>query len=70
MANELECSAYRLGGLCANGFPQNAACLGVTCSACGRPTAKVPMCLREELPEPWIDESGRPTFARETSHGR
>lgn len=61
--NERHCSAYRPGGLCRNGFPQNAACIGATCHACGRPTNAVPACLRDEVPPHLMDDAGRMKFA-------
>ena len=64
-AQEQPCSAYARGGICANGFPQNAACLGWRCPCRGKPTDKAPMCLRDDVPERFIDESGRPIL---TSH--
>lgn len=55
-----QCSAYRQGGICANGFPQNAACVGHSCHACARPTDKLPACMNEELSSTWLDDSGGP----------
>ncbi len=58
------CSAYRPGpSLCRNGFPQNAACMGTCCHACGRPTERVPMCMQDEVPAHLIDDAGRMKFA-------
>lgn len=59
-----KCSAYTMGrGICSNGFPVNAACMGAKCHCCGRPTDKIPACMREDLGSPWLDESGRPVLA-------
>jgi hypothetical protein len=59
-----QCSAYKPGpNLCANGFPQNAACMGFKCPSCGRPSDIVPACQREDLGPAWLDESGKPRHA-------
>lgn len=58
-----QCSAYRPGQLCRNGFPQNAACQGTTCHACGRPTDREPACLRDEALAHLVNDAGRMTFA-------
>ena len=61
---DARCSAYVQGpSLCRNGFPQNGACFGATCHGCGRPSARIPACMREEVPARLVDESGRPKFA-------
>lgn len=59
------CSSYRPGaGWCADGFPQNAGCLGLACSTCGRPSDKVPACMNENLGLPWVDpDTGNPVHA-------
>ena len=50
-----ECSSYRPGRLCRDGFPQNAMCRGNRCSMCGRPSQAIPPCQNEDLGLPWID---------------
>lgn len=59
-----ECSAYRKGaGICANGFFQTLACKKETsCHACNRPHGSVPHCMRDDLPEHWLTETGAPLF--------
>ncbi|AWD90839.1 hypothetical protein HOT12_gp35 [Burkholderia phage vB_BmuP_KL4] len=61
--NDRQCTAYRPGSLCRNGFPPNAACMGATCHACGRSADVVPVCMRDEVPPHLIDEAGRMKFA-------
>lgn len=59
------CSAYDHGsGVCDNGFLQSPACYGAACFACGRPHERLPMCLRDEVPEHLVDERGYPTLTR------
>ena len=54
------CSAHVPGQVCTNGFPLPYA-NKVKCSECG--TAHViPWCLREDLPERWLDDTGAPRF--------
>jgi hypothetical protein len=63
--SEHKCSAYRQGSLvCCNGFIQTFSCWGDTaCLSCGRHSARlVPHCVKDELPEHWVDEAGRPAF--------
>ncbi len=62
-----ECSAYRRhDGICANGFIQTYPCWGGTeCSMCGKPSTKLPHCLRDDLPERWLTKAGKPLFYRE-----
>jgi len=65
MSNDGACSAYIAGPhLCANGFPQNAACMGARCHCCGRHTEQVPACLRDEVPAHLVDESGKPRLIK------
>lgn len=62
---EMKCSAHRSDGLCSNGFPQNAGCLGIECHACGKPSDKVPPCQDESLGLPWINpDTGAPIHYR------
>lgn len=56
------CSAYK-PGICTNGFPTNAACLGATCWQCKRHTTQTPMCLRDEVPRQFINDAGLPILA-------
>lgn len=56
------CSAYR-PGICGNGFPTTAACIGAVCWQCKRPTSHSPMCLRDEVPGHLVDETGLPILA-------
>lgn len=69
---EQSCSAYR-PGICANGFPTNAACIGAVCWQCKRHTAQAPMCLRDEVPGHLVNEAGLPILAaarrQERPHG-
>lgn len=63
--NGNQCSALVPGqNICRNGFPQNSACYGFTCPACGKHTNTVPACLREDLGPAWIDDTGRPKFSK------
>jgi hypothetical protein len=55
------CSAARPGpSLCANGFPQSELCFGAKCPTCGRFSEVVPMCMRDEVPDRFLDETGKP----------
>ena len=60
----MQCSAYRPDSrICSNGFFQVLACRKeVKCFACGRPSEGIPHCLKDELPEHWITEDGKPRF--------
>ena len=60
-----ECSAYVPGGLCSNGFPQNAGCRPKRCDRCGQWTATVPLCQREDIGPAWVDDTGFPIFMQE-----
>lgn len=63
-----KCSAAVDGpSLCRNGFPQNNACRGYTCHGCGKPTAQVPVCMRDEVPAHLVDDAGRMRFAIRTA---
>jgi hypothetical protein len=64
-----QCSAYRENDLvCSNGFFQVVACREeVKCFACGSPGRIVPHCLKDELPEHWITDDGKPRFAPASS---
>jgi hypothetical protein len=65
MSKSEPCQSYRLGELvCADGFPQNSACMGLRCHACGRYSDKVPMCEREDIPAQFLTEAGAPLFYR------
>lgn len=48
--------------ICKDGFRQSALCHGHVCSSCGQPI-DAPMCLRDELPAHFIDDSGLPVLA-------
>ena len=63
-AERQPCSAYlREGGIRRNGFIQTAPCwMSMGCPTCGAPSKAIPHCLRDELPEHWIDERGYPAF--------
>jgi hypothetical protein len=65
MTQSTECIAYRReSGICANGFIQTFPCWGDTrCNQCGRPSEKlVPHCMKDELPERWLNDDGSPRF--------
>lgn len=66
-----DCSAYRNGLTCANGFVQVANCRkqATACGYCGTPTGAIPYCLRDEVPVHMLDEAGRPRFCKEPPHG-
>jgi hypothetical protein len=60
-----QCSAYRdQSAACSNGFFQKPFCRGqVGCLSCGAISeASIPPCLKDELPDHWITEGGRPRF--------
>lgn len=60
------CSAYRRGEpVCRNGFFQTSViCSGMPngCPLCGKPSDRLPNCLREDLPAHWLTDSGLPAF--------
>jgi hypothetical protein len=64
--DKVECSAYRAdAGVCANGFFQTRGCWSdIRCLCCGAPPAPryLPHCLKDELPEHWINDDGTPAF--------
>lgn len=62
-----QCVAYRENtSICANGFFQVLAChQEVKCFMCGKPRANVPHCMKDELPEHWITDEGKPAFYRQ-----
>lgn len=64
-----QCIAYRNDdGICKNGFIQVLACRQeVKCFTCGKPSDHVPHCLKDELPEHWVTDEGKPRFYREAS---
>ena len=58
------CSAFRASdryGLCKNGFPQRVACWDATPVFGG--AWPLPMCMRDEIPERFVTESGAMRFA-------
>ncbi len=60
----MKCIAHIEGpSLCRNGFPQNAACRGVTCHGCGRPTEKIAPCMNEDIHSAWLADDGSPKCA-------
>lgn len=61
-----KCIAYKEHDLvCANGFFQVLACSQeVKCHSCGAPGHNIPHCLKDELPEHWITDDGKPRFYR------
>lgn len=60
------CSALRDRELtCANGFVQVPFCRDAqACSHCETPNGKTPYCLRDELPNHFVSDSGMPMFYR------
>jgi hypothetical protein len=59
------CSSYRPGEFtCRDGFIQTLPCFKDPggCASCGEPR-KRPWCMREDIPQRWLDEAGRPRFA-------
>lgn len=64
----MTCSAYRdHQGVCSNGFIQTIYCRQeVKCHACGATSERVPHCMRDDLPQHWLTESGGPVFYRPT----
>lgn len=55
------CQSYR-PGICRDGFPTSAACVGHRCPTCGQWAAerKPPACLRDDfLPPHLFDDAGR-----------
>lgn len=60
----MKCVAYIEGpSLCRNGFPQNSACRGSTCHACGRHTETVSACMNEDIRPMWLNDDGSPKYA-------
>jgi hypothetical protein len=56
-----ECSAYnRNGRVCNNGFIQRHGCWAGYADTSPQ---YLPYCLRDELPDHWVDEKGMPKFA-------
>lgn len=53
-------------GFCRNGFFQTGLCWQSEkqsqCPLCRAPDRAIPHCLREELPEHWINDDGSPRF--------
>lgn len=61
-----ECKSFEMGrGICKDGFPVTAYCMGYKCPSCGAPSTRLPLCLQDEIPERFIDESGRMIMRRE-----
>lgn len=60
------CSAYRGGGICVNGFIQTAACHPSRCQ-CGKWSTSIPHCLKDKLPDHWLNDDGTPRF-RDFAH--
>lgn len=59
-----ECRSYIFGnGICRDGFPVSALCMGSKCHCCGRWTDKLPACQREDLGPHLLDETGAPRLA-------
>lgn len=60
----MTCSAYReKENICSNGFFQVLACSReVKCFTCGKPSDRIPHCMKDELPEHWITDDGKPFF--------
>jgi hypothetical protein len=55
-----QCIAYnRNGGICRNGFIQRHGCWAGYADTLRR---YLPHCLQDELPDHWVDESGKPKF--------
>jgi hypothetical protein len=66
MTEHKQCIAYRAGDrVCANGFFQKPVCHGsVGCWSCGTISEReIPHCLKDELPEHWVTETGLPRLA-------
>lgn len=60
-----QCIAYRQDDrVCSNGFFQKAFCSGhVGCFSCGAISdGSLPHCLKDELPEHWLTDDGKPRF--------
>lgn len=60
-----QCSAYDENSMtCSNGFVQKMFCRdGKGCQICGTLSGKAtPYCLRDEIPERFITDSGSPVF--------
>jgi hypothetical protein len=60
-----ECQSFRSGDLvCKDGFIQTPYCRGYAgCHACGHISDRlVPACLKGEIPERFLTESGLPIF--------
>lgn len=68
-----ECQAYRQHSMiCANGFLQVAYCSGrVGCLSCGHvKPSSLPMCLWDELPDHYVDDSGMPLYSEAAKSAR
>ncbi|SPA44650.1 hypothetical protein CBM2629_A150452 [Cupriavidus taiwanensis] len=60
-----QCSAYEMGsGICRNGFPVSAVCMGHKCHDCGRYSERAPACQDENINARWIDDAGKPRYMR------
>ena len=64
MSRGTACIAYRSErGICTNGFIQTVYCHAeIKCSGCGRHSEGVPHCMKDELPEHWLNDDGSPRF--------
>jgi hypothetical protein len=63
-AKPVACQSYQDGYVCRDGFIQKPFCRGYAgCWHCGSISeASLPHCLRGELPDHWITESGESAF--------
>jgi len=60
-----ECSAYvKNNRVCSNSFIQRFSCWGdVRCDSCGAVNEDdLPYCMRDELPDHWVKDDGKPLF--------
>jgi hypothetical protein len=65
-----QCSSYEQGRqVCRDGFPVSATCIGVKCFSCGRHSDDIPACQREDLGPRWLDDDGKPRYARTEPEG-
>lgn len=63
---EGQCKSYESGRMiCRDGFPVNAACMGVRCFSCGRHTDQIPACQNEDIDaRRFLDDRGMPVMNR------
>lgn len=73
MAKPDACSSYRIGEMiCADGFIQRFTCWNQNgCVHCGKPASPKyqPYCLRDDLPDHFVTESGAPRFYKLSGDG-